>query len=105
MHSDTGPSRAPTPGQPASPEEKPGWAAAGLITTCFFVAVNWGGTSGWWHALWIPLLVLSLLCSGYEWTVLVKARFRMEWSEWPTMIGTHSALLAGIAIALGLLRL
>ncbi|MFE0173237.1 hypothetical protein ACFWZ2_13025 [Streptomyces sp. NPDC059002] len=104
MSTDSAHSPTDTSGRATAPEEKPAWAAAGLFAAGFFSAVNWGGTSGWWYALWIPLLVIALLGAGHEWTVLVKARFRMGVSEWPAMIGTHTALIAGVFIVLGVLR-
>lgn len=87
------------------PAEKPGWALVGLLATGFFAAVRLGGTGGWWTALWVPLLILALFALSYEWTVLVRNRFRMGFWKWPTMVSSHIAVLFGLAITAGLVNL
>ncbi|MGW0365823.1 hypothetical protein [Streptomyces sp. NPDC002990] len=85
--------------------EKPGWGATALLSGGFFLSVRLGGTEGWWTALWVPLLILTLCAMYYEWTLLVRARFRMSLWEWPTMITCHITVPFGLALAVGLIRI
>ncbi|MBT2404713.1 MULTISPECIES: hypothetical protein [unclassified Streptomyces] len=100
---DTTADTAPKDVKPSA--EKSGWSAALLLSVVFYAAVRYGGTDGWWTALWLPLLVIALFGISYEWTVLVRARFRMRFSEWPTMLSSHIAVCLGLATALGLIDL
>ncbi|MEU9414541.1 hypothetical protein [Streptomyces sp. NPDC051000] len=84
-----------------APAEKPGWDVAVLLGGGFLAAVRLGGTDGWWTALWLPLLVLALLAVSHEWTVLVRARFRMGPGQWFPLVAAHIAVLFGLAVVLG----
>ncbi|MGI5447966.1 hypothetical protein ACQEVM_19835 [Streptomyces sp. CA-243310] len=86
------------------PAEKPGWDGALLLGGGFLASVRLGGTDGWWTALWLPLLALALLAVSFEWTLLVKARFRMRAGQWFPLVSAHVGVLLGLAVVLGLPR-
>ncbi|AYV29561.1 hypothetical protein EES41_22875 [Streptomyces sp. ADI95-16] len=83
--------------------EKTGWGLAVLFSGGLLACVRHGGTSGWWIALWAPLLILAALVTAYEWSVSARIRFRMGPWEWFALLGTHVGLLLGGGIAVGLL--
>ncbi|MFD5888007.1 hypothetical protein ACFWHQ_18795 [Streptomyces sp. NPDC060334] len=83
------------------PAEKPGWDLAVPLGGGFLASVRLGGTDGWWTALWLPLLALALLAVSYEWTLLVKARFRMRAGQWFPLVGANVSVLLGLAVLLG----
>ncbi|MGW0900937.1 hypothetical protein ACWD0G_28835 [Streptomyces goshikiensis] len=94
---------AEAPPPPTAPKEKPGWGLAVLPSAGLLACVRHGGTSGWWIALWAPLLVLAVLVTAFEWAVTARVRFRMSPWEWFTLLLTHAGLLLGGGIAVGLL--
>ncbi|MFE2729153.1 hypothetical protein [Kitasatospora sp. NPDC059327] len=90
------------PPEAISKGQKPGWFPAAALTGGLN-AVLASGTAWSWRAwVWVPLLLLAVGCTVYEWQLLARSRWRMNPLDWGLLTVTHLGLAASLAFAAGL---